>query len=206
MGTDADYKRHALEWAAQREWNHPCTAATAAAGKLPNTCPPDGLANATIGPRPSSELDPQWEAYVAELEKNLSALEQPATMLPNITEMGGPLSPGAVAAHVPVTCGPAAIAFSGIDGSIRSLTDITSGRQWVGSNGSDGNLGGTSGSGGSLATFGYQTYSDADFSHTYAREYTTSADFMKPGMGDGPGKYQYQNHVIAPWCHPAAVA
>jgi len=35
----ADFVKHAEEWAAQREWNHPCTAATAAAGKLPHTCP-----------------------------------------------------------------------------------------------------------------------------------------------------------------------
>lgn len=136
-------------------------------------------------------------SYVAELEKNLSALERPATMLPNIPEMGAPLSPAAVAAYAPVTCGAATIAFSGTDGSIRSLTDITSGRQWVGNDSNLGDSGSTTrgsgstsgGTGGSLATFGYQTYSDADFSHTYAREYTTSPDFMKPGMGDGPGQY-----------------
>jgi hypothetical protein len=71
-----------------------------------------------------------------------------------------------------VTCGAAAIAFSGVDGSIRTLTDSTTGRQWVGN----------CSSGGSLATFGYQTYSAADFSQTCAREYTTTQDFQKPGM------------------------
>ena len=32
--------------------------------------------------------DPKWDAFVADLERNLSVLERPATMLPNMTGMG----------------------------------------------------------------------------------------------------------------------
>ena len=132
--------------------------------------------------------DPKWDAFVADLERNLSVLERPATMLPNMTGMGVAMPPDdPMWSAAPVTCGSAAIAFSRVDGSIRSLTDLATGREWVGNSSGSGGV-----AGGSLATFAYQSYSDFDLSKTYAREYTTSADFMKPGMGGA-------NPVSATW-------
>ena len=211
----ADFVKHADEWAAQREWNHPCTAATAAGGTLPHTCPDAGSKSCSTkvacqancdagfgacsdgkgvyycrsactgtyqcqtnrglldyacnppppvngtrirtrtGPQgPVAAPDPKWDAFVADLERNLTALERPATMLPSMAGLGPAMLPGAVGSAAPVVCGPAAIAFSGVDGSIRVLNDLTTGREWAGT-GTDTGTGTSGAPGGSLATFAY---------------------------------------------------
>ena len=170
--TDADWAKHELEWAAQREWMHPCTQETASS--LPLTCDAANAAAAAGGKG--------WNAFVAGLEKRLAPLMAPATALPGAAAVAAsaePRTPAELDAMAPLQCGDRArVAFSGADGSIRFLATTTAqpggagagARTWVG------------GGAGTLAAFSYRSYSNADFSETFAAEYTASGDFMKQGM------------------------
>ena len=159
--TDSDWQRHEEEWIAQREWVHPCLRGVTSPS-LPLTC---NATNAASAPGVDSV---GWEAFVRSLQSRLQQLTQVSLPTPDadMKEFTADL----LNDMEPILCGRTEIAFSGTDGAIRSLTDVQTGRQWV------------AGGGGTLASFRYRTYSDADFSDTFAREYTASGDFMKQGM------------------------